>query len=171
MKIWIYVDGRQEGPYTLEELLDKQINENTKVWFEGLPKWYPAGSLEQLRPLFDGTIARQQAQQEIDEVIEETTTTEPEPHSTVSYQPYKPYQPQAPEEPCPPTFIGWTIFLTICCCSPISIAALAASICTSVFYNNCNLAKAKKASEITEWLIMIAIALGFIPVVLMSMLW
>lgn len=167
MKIWIYVDSRQEGPYTLEELLDKQINENTKVWFEGLPKWYPAGSLEQLRPLFDGTIAKKDA----DEVIEDTITQEEQINDTASFQPYKPYQPQALEEPCPPTHIGWAIFLTICCCSPISIAALAASICTSVFYNNYNLAKAKKASEITEWLIMIAIALGFIPVVLMSMLW
>ena len=58
MKIWIYVDGRQQGPFELEELLDKPVTESTKVWFEGLPKWYPAGYLDELRPLFDGSLAR-----------------------------------------------------------------------------------------------------------------
>ena len=32
MKIWIYVDGRQEGPYELEQLLDKPVTPDTKVW-------------------------------------------------------------------------------------------------------------------------------------------
>lgn len=63
MKVWIYLDGRQQGPFELEELLDIEgLNENTKVWFEGLPKWYPAGSLEQMRPLFDGTLVRKPSQ-------------------------------------------------------------------------------------------------------------
>ena len=51
MKIWIYVDGRQEGPYELEQLLDKPVTPDTKVWYEGLPKWYPAGYLDELAQL------------------------------------------------------------------------------------------------------------------------
>ena len=56
----------------------------------------------------------------------------------------------------------------ICCCSPVSLAALVSSICVSSYYNSGQLKKAKKASEVSAWLIMIAIALGMIPVMLMS---
>lgn len=203
MKIWIYIDGQQQGPYTLEELLDKPVTENTKVWFEGLPKWYPAGYLEEMRPLFDGSLLKAKENVEpvepqvsepgeVTEVVEEAhheaeptagyepeaeretvevseTVVETEPVS--AYAPGRRYIPRSnPEEPCPPTHIGWTVFLTICCCSPVSVAALIASICVSSFYSSGNVAKARKASTVAEWLIMIAIALGLIPCMLMGIL-
>lgn len=183
MKIWIYLNGRQEGPYSLEELLDKPVDENTKVWFEGLPKWYPAGALEQMRPLFDGTLTRTGAQAETDEVTEETELhtvgdAEPEVTQTVveeireapqsRFAPGMRYVPRSrPDKPCPPTYLGWTIFLTICCCSPVSVAGLVASIFVTSNYNNGRLDKARKASEVAAWLVMIAIALGMIPAMLM----
>lgn len=204
MKIWIYIDGQQQGPYTLEELLDKPVTENTKVWFEGLPKWYPAGYLEEMRPLFDGSLlkAKQNVESEEQQVSEAEVATdtpseeqaahheaESEPGSECAgetevvsetvvetepvsaYAPGRRYIPRSnPSEPCPPTHIGWTVFLTICCCSPLSLAGLIASICVSSFYSAGNVEKARKASTIAEWLIMIAIALGLIPCVLMGIL-
>ena len=77
---------------------------------------------------------------------------------------------ELPDEPCPSTYLGWSIGLAICCCSPLSIGALIASICVTSFYQGGNVEKAKKASEIAAWLIMIAIALGFFPVMFMSSL-
>lgn len=197
MKVWIFLDGRQQGPFSLEELLDMPVNENTKVWYEGLPKWYPAGSLDKMRPLFDGTLARGEnttaehveesaevAETENVEVEEHDARVNEEVHEAVEVQqpvrpvntnPYAPGQRSyrsaaavACDEPCPPTYLGWSIFLTICCCSPVSLAALVASIFVSTYYNRGNLAKSKKASEVTAWLIMVAIALGFIPMMLMS---
>lgn len=170
MKIWIYIDGRQEGPYTLEELLDKPVNENTRVWYEGLPKWYPAGQLEAIRPLFDGSLRRAG----VDEAAESRCDVESQsgavyageceasPSGGVSFHP------AAPSEPCPPTYLGWSIFLAICCCSPLSLGALVASIIVSTSYNGGRIDTARRASEWAAWLIMIAIALGAIPVVLMS---
>lgn len=187
MKIWIYINGQQEGPYTLEELLDKPVDENTKVWFEGLAKWYPAGALEQMRPLFDGSLTNPQHTEsetaEPAEVETETDTTvvtvvdteaeEPaaEEKPASKYAPGRRFSKQSlPDEPCPPTYIGWTVFLTICCCSPVSLAGLIASICVSSYYNSGRLRQARKASEVAAWLIMAAIALGMIPVMLMSAL-
>ncbi|MBD5232974.1 MAG: DUF4339 domain-containing protein [Bacteroidales bacterium] len=191
MKIWIYVDGRQEGPFTLEELLDKPVTEHTKVWYEGLPKWYPAGYLDEMRPLFDGTLAAKSAanpdesapaeeprsEAESTETTSEETITIEETAANVEEVPetlasrYAPgrryYRPQL-DEPCPPTYIGWSIFLTICCCSPVSLAGLIASICVTSFYGNGQLKKAQKASDIACWLVMISFALGIIPVMLMS---
>lgn len=184
MKIWIYVDGRQEGPYELEQLLDKPVTPETKVWYEGLPKWYPAGYLDELRPLFDGSLAAKKAAESTltTNEPEETTATDDtqalqSPQEPVEQNPEPQTEPEhspAPSTPaattvatdvpeCPPTYIGWGIFLTICCCSPLGVAALAASICVTSFYNSGQYEKARKASEWAVWLIMLAFALGFIP--------
>ncbi|MDE6853714.1 MAG: GYF domain-containing protein [Muribaculaceae bacterium] len=193
MKIWIYVDGRQQGPFTLEQLLDQPVDENTKVWYEGLPKWYPAGYLDELKPLFDGSLARRIAQEQSEspacevECEEEPAVTEEhsetvfedldESTSGVSGGMCSPsgYTMQSSDdvsgvssEQCPPTYIGWSLFLAFCCCSPVSVAALAASVCVSVFHNRRQPDRARKASEIAVWLVMISFALGMIPVVLMS---
>lgn len=208
MKIWIYVDGRQQGPFTLEQLLDQPVDENTKVWYEGLPKWYPAGYLDELKPLFDGSLARrlaeEQANPSADAAVrvdsadavsteagdEEVIITEDDCQPSAEYDDREArqenvaggicapagYGMQSPadgsagmtEEKCPPTYIGWSVFLAFCCCSPVSVAALAASVCVSVFHNRHQAARARKASEIAVWLVMISFALGMIPVVLMS---
>ena len=208
MKIWIYVDGRQQGPFTLEQLLDQPVDENTKVWYEGLPKWYPAGYLDELKPLFDGSLARRLAQEQAnpsaDAAVrgdsadavrteaddEEVIIAEDDCQPSAGYDDREArqenaaggicapagYGMQSPadgsagmtEEKCPPTYIGWSVFLAFCCCSPVSVAALAASVFVSVFHNRHQAARARKASEIAVWLVMISFALGMIPVVLMS---
>lgn len=153
MKFWIYIDGRQQGPYTLEELYDKPIDRNTKVWFEGLPKWYPAGALDELKPLFDT----------LPDNSDNSDYSDSSDNSDYSENP-------RPATPCPPTYLGWTVFLTVCCCSPLSLAGLIASFCVSSFYNSGRIDKARKASEVAAWLIMVSIALGILPVMFMSML-
>lgn len=190
MKVWVYLDGRQQGPFSMEQLLDMPVDENTKVWFEGLPKWYPAGSLEEMRPLFDGSLTAAKQENSIaeaadtdgceedgslEDVQSEAESVQPEQTEYQAPAPQARYAPgrryvaaQMPDKPCPPTYLGWTIFLTICCCSPVSLAGLVASICVTSFYNSGKLDSARKASEVTAWLVMIAIALGMIPVMLMS---
>ena len=75
MKVWIYLEGKQQGPFEMEELKSKPgFDENTRVWFEGLPKWYPAGSLEQMKPLFEDVVS---------EVSETETTAEGTGHEAV----------------------------------------------------------------------------------------
>lgn len=208
MKIWIYVDGRQQGPFTLEQLLDQPVDENTKVWYEGLPKWYPAGYLDELKPLFDGSLARRVAEEKAnpstdaavrDDSSDAVTTEADEEEVIITEDDRRPFDEGeeretlrenipggicapagygtqspadgaagVPTEKCPPTYIGWSVFLAFCCCSPVSVAALAASVCVSVFHNRHQAARARKASEIAVWLVMISFALGMIPVVLMS---
>lgn len=189
MKVWVFLDGIQQGPFDDTELTSLPgFGENTKVWFEGLPRWQTAGSLDELRYIFEPEQAPT-PEQEIDILVQETS----EPDGCVFEMPEKPepFRQTPPENPpffnnisfgvatptentyvpCPPTYVGLAIFLFICCCSPVSLAALASSICVSVFHNKGEHDKANKASEITAWLIMIAIALGMLPVMLMSALW
>lgn len=173
MKVWVYLDGRQQGPFEFEQLFDMPVDRDTKVWFEGLDKWYPAGELEQMRPLFEGRIQAENTGEEPVEREPETVgeiigVAEPQVATAAAAVTTDYRRSQQPDEPCPPTYLGWSIFLLICCCSPISLAAVIASICTSSFYGNGRVDRARKASEVAAWLIMLAFALGLIPVMMMS---
>lgn len=182
MKVWIYLDGRQQGPFEYEQLRTIEgFGPSTKVWFEGLAKWYPAGELEQMAPLFDPNApapeqaaqaqAEQAAPARTEASAEQTAATQPQPApASRRYAPgQNNYRRAVCSEPCPPTYLGLSIFLLICCCSPISLGAVVASICVSTFYGNGNLDKARRASDWAAWLVMISMALGFIPMMLMMM--
>ncbi|MDE6310753.1 MAG: CD225/dispanin family protein [Muribaculaceae bacterium] len=191
MKFWIYQDGAQKGPFTVFELFEKNLTPQTPVWCEGMDKWRHAGEVPALGPLLDGNRDFYLSESGMGEVKAEDTnlsaqtaceTPAAEPVAAESEAPGVNPAPQAaaqpaaavrpaksrPDEPCPPTYIGWSVFLTVCCCSPISIAALVCSIFVPSYYNKGKLDKSRRASEIAAWLIMIAIALGMLPVMLMS---
>lgn len=56
MKKYFYTDGTNKfGPYTLDELKGFRITKQTKVWFEELSDWTPAGEISELNDLFDST--------------------------------------------------------------------------------------------------------------------
>lgn len=48
---YIYLDGKQNGPLTLEELYDK-VKSDTLVWYEGLSDWQRADKIEDLQNHF-----------------------------------------------------------------------------------------------------------------------
>lgn len=202
MKIWIFLDGRQQGPFELSQLMDMPVEPTTPVWFEGLPQWLPAGNVAELNALFgkepvhpvspsaeaglgvgevESGLADEAKAETAEEAIsgaDEAAAVEETVVEVVEEKPVSKFAPgrrnynvdRRPSEPCPSTYLGWSVFLTVCCCSPVSVASLIASICVSSFYNNGNLEKSRKASEITAWLVMIAIALGFLPAMLMGLI-
>ncbi|WP_197421712.1 GYF domain-containing protein [Prevotella sp. DNF00663] len=49
---FIIVGNEQKGPYTLVQLQDLHIGQETLVWSAGLDKWTPAWEVEELKPLF-----------------------------------------------------------------------------------------------------------------------
>lgn len=53
MSQFYYTDGKERfGPFTIDQLSDKNITESTLVWKEGLPDWVPARNLSELQSLF-----------------------------------------------------------------------------------------------------------------------
>ena len=51
---YILVDGEQEGPYDVEELMaDFRLTPDTFVWKEGLENWKPIREVPELRDLFN----------------------------------------------------------------------------------------------------------------------
>ncbi len=53
MKKYFLHDGSQQtGPFNLEELMSKNLNRNTPIWFEGLDEWTTIGKIDELKEIF-----------------------------------------------------------------------------------------------------------------------
>ena len=149
------MNGIQQGPYEYEELKQLPINEETPVWYEGLPAWTPAGKAPATSPIFGNG---EQVQTEPARSVETATPQQPVNNSHYDL-------PAAPKK-----FFGWSIVLTLIFFSPIAILAIISGIVTSIQYNSGNYKGAQKMSNITEWLIMLAITFGCISLPMMFML-
>lgn len=57
MDYFILLNDIQQGPYTIDELRRRGIDQGTLVWCEGMEQWAPAWQVDELRQLFfdDGT--------------------------------------------------------------------------------------------------------------------
>lgn len=155
MKIWIHVNGIQQGPYSLEQIEAMHLPAATPVWYEGLERWIPACQAPALDYIFNRHV----------EPGAETVVVEAEE----SAEPHAAYATaattteaavQAP--PRPDTFLAWSIVLTLCCCTPFSIAAIVCGALTNTRYNRGDYAGARRMSHATEWLVIISITLGIV---------
>jgi len=52
-KYYIYIDGKEEGAFSIEDLKERKIGRDTMVWFNGLDKWLKAEHVEELKQLFE----------------------------------------------------------------------------------------------------------------------
>ena len=54
MKKFYYSNGNtKHGPFTFEELKDKEINTKTLIWYEGLKDWIIASEMEEMKPILE----------------------------------------------------------------------------------------------------------------------
>ena len=51
MKYFMHINGQQQGPFEMDELLAKGMNSDTPVWCEGMPDWIPAKDVPALSSL------------------------------------------------------------------------------------------------------------------------
>lgn len=51
-KYYIHNGTEQQGPFSLEELKDLKINQDTMIWFEGAENWQKANEVNELREFF-----------------------------------------------------------------------------------------------------------------------
>lgn len=142
-QIWIQFEGRQQGPFSLDELRGIGIRPDTPVWYEGLPQWTFAMSAPLTASLFGPQPGFQ-------------------PPYTQSAPFYAPGAMPAEEPKCPPTYLAWAIIATICCCIPAGLVAIYyACQVTSRFINH-DYIGAKRASDRAQLWIILALVLGLI---------
>lgn len=157
MKIWVYLNGLQQGPYTLDELAQLPVNHSTPVWYEGLPQWMPASEAPVTASLFATAQSENAAPQE------SAASSDYEPSSgaygrTVSYND----RVAADAPPAPPTFIGWSVFVLICCFPIGGILGIIFSVMSGNAYRSGDFVRAARLSEYSEWSVILSIVIGLI---------
>lgn len=181
MKIWVHIDGRQLGPYAPEQLPLEEMDASTPVWYNGLPRWTPAGEAPATAQYFLPAAGSpspevpdaETVNAEEETIIEEQTVTAdiapaetaPNPDPAPSPVPgpevrRHSYRPPVETEKCPPTYLVWSILLTLCCCNPLGIIPIITGAQVSSRYNNMDFEGARRASNTTEWWVIICLVLG-----------
>jgi|SRR5690554_4588817 len=142
MKKYFYSDGTNNyGPFTLDELKEKKISRETKIWFQELGEWKSAGEVPELTEIFKLV---------------------PPSIAKTNYNSMENLNNQRP----PKTWLVESILVTLFCCLPFGIAGIVnAAKVESRFYAgdiegaNRSSADAKKWTTISFW---IGIAVGVI---------
>lgn len=166
MKYWIYRDGLQRGPYTIEELADMGLQPDTPVWYEGLDNWITAAESPGLAPLLatrrDDGSDRPQDVNFVDMDADNVPAAESfDSRNGLQQQPAQ-ESGRLPQGKCPPTFLALSIISTICCCLPLGIAAIFFSGKVKTKWQAGDPDGAKKASETAELLIILSITLSML---------
>jgi hypothetical protein len=144
MKKYFYSDGTNNfGPFTFEELNEKNITRETLVWFQELGDWKPAGTVPELIEIF------QLVPPPITKAISDIDNS-----ANTKFQ--KP----------PKTWLVESILVTLFCCLPFGIAGIvnAAKIESRFYAGDYDGAK-RSSEEAQKWTFMgfwIGIAIGII---------
>lgn len=177
MKIWIYLNGLQQGPYSLEQVKLLPVDADTPVWYDGLPQWTPAGQTPLLGPLFataapepDGPACAPETPAEQAARAARTATQAAYAAQAAAQAAQAAQMATTPIPPRPSTYIVWSIILTILCCSPFALAGIITGAISSSRYNSGDYAGAKSMSTVTEWLLIISVVCAVIaaPVTMLN---
>ena len=139
MQKYYYTNGITTfGPFTLEELIKENISRETKVWFQELPEWQPAGTVPELSVLFKDSPPP----------YTYSASAPPAPGQPVPSQGQTPVEGQAP----PKTWLLESILVTLLCCLPFGIVGIVnASKVESRFYAGDYDGAFKASEEAKKW--------------------
>ena len=137
MKKYFYSDGTNNfGPFSIEELKEKEISRETMIWFQELGEWRKAGSIQELNDLF-------------------ALIPPPITKTNSNYNSMENLNNQKP----PKTWLVESILVTLFCCLPLGIVGIVnAAKVESRFYAgdiegaNRSSADAKKWTTISFWI-------------------
>lgn len=84
MKIWIHLNGVQEGPFDINDLPVDRMTLQTPVWYQGLEYWKEAGKAELTAQIFVQNAQNKQKEREAKAMAEvhakaESTANAPQP--------------------------------------------------------------------------------------------
>ncbi len=134
---YIIRNDQPAGPYTIEELAAMGIKPDTIVWAEDIADWIPAYQVNELTSLFASTTAQAPPYQ----VPYRQATEAPSYNTTV------PKARPSVRPPMPPTYLVWSILVTIFLSRIIGIIAIVYSIQVSSRYYAGNYEGAAYASR------------------------
>lgn len=168
MKIWIYLNGLQQGPYTFDQIKLLPLQPDTPVWYDGLPQWTPASQAPVTAPLFAAAQPDPVAAAQAAAAQAAAQAAAAQAAAQAAWQQAQQAQQNMPRRP--PTYIVWCIVLTILCCSPFALAGIITGAISSSRYNAGDYAGARSMSNATEWLLILSVvwAVAVTPLTMVS---
>lgn len=147
MKKYYYTDGQtQFGPFTIEELKEKNLSRDTLIWFQGINDWTPAKDIPALQEIFQGSTPPPFQSQ--------TSSPPPTPPSQSGQKWDWPKEQQSSQTPSvpPKNWLVESILATLFCCLPFGIAGIVnASKVESRFYSGDIDGAKRSAAEAEKW--------------------
>lgn len=144
---YIIQNDQPAGPYTIEELAAMGITPDTIVWAEDIADWIPAYQVSELNSLFASTTAQTPPYQE-----PSGRATEAPRYDTAGLVDWPSARP-----PMPPTYLVWSILVTIFLCRIAGIVAIVYSTQVSSCYYAGNYEGAAYASRQARWWIRVPV--------------
>jgi len=141
MQKYYYTNGITTfGPFTLEELIRENISRETKVWFQELAEWQPAGTVPELSVLFK------------DSPPPYTYSANPPATVNQGASDQGQGQPSAQGQVPPKSWLVESILVTLLCCLPFGIVGIVnASKVESRFYAGDYDGAFKASEEAKKW--------------------
>jgi len=123
---YYYTDGTTNfGPFTLEQLREKNITASTKVWYSGLSSWKPAGEIPELAGILSAGGP--------------PNDSPPQVHRAPSYQ--------AVPGPAPKSWFVESILVTLFCCQPFGVVGIVYAALVESAISTGNLTEANRLSQ------------------------
>lgn len=145
-KYYYALDGKPQGPYTLEELKEQNITRETLIWYAPLPSWKSAHLIPELDAIWHSSIPQD--------------THTPQPNQPIN--PIPQGIPSQYPQTCPPNYLVWSILATIFCCWPLGIPAIIYASRVSEEYLMGNYLAAKENSDKAKRYAIISTVLGIV---------
>lgn len=144
---YIISNDQRVGPFLLEELASQQITPTTLVWKEGMQQWCPAREVEEVRMLLALKSTQSQSTPQQQTIIQVAAP------SAIPYQ-------SRPVEP--PSYLVWSILVTIFCCLVGGLIAIIYSAKVPSRYSRGDYEGANRASRTALGWIVASITCGAI---------
>ena len=159
-KYWIIVDGRPQGPFSVDDLrLRRDFTAGLPVWSKGMSDWTTAGEIEEL------AAALENSTEEVEIVASEPKQNPQSPHTeTTAQSNWVATAAVEQGEQMPKTYMGWNIAMTLCCCMPMGIAGIICGSMVKQKWYRGDIKGAEKYSEIAAWCLILSIVLGLVAV-------
>lgn len=144
----------------MEQIVQRgDFSASMPVWTTSMTDWREAGEVEAFA---------QALQERVADYVEADVEQETEAAQPAAEEP-KPQQQQwiRPAEEIdgvkrPPTYLGWSIAMTVCCCLPAGVIGIIYSSMVSQRWMRGDVSGAVKASEYAQWCIILAFVLGLV---------
>jgi hypothetical protein len=196
MKKYFYTDGIDKfGPFSFEELKDKGITKETKVWFQDIVDWIPAGKVEELKNLFQSEPPPiEKEKKEFSDILIKNNSTGvienvtlqrwndiikyygKEKFSIISYldengNKIRDNSILVEKKRPPKTYLAESILVTIFCCLPFGIAGIVNAAKVESRFNTGDFEGANRSSsEARKWMLVgfwIGLAVSVIYTIIM----